>query len=62
MKHIKLYEEHSNNHTQRMDKYRPLLLNGYFNYSIGSMSSTIPISSEHEIEKILTQMVFHYFY
>jgi len=61
MKHIKLYEEHSNNHTQRMDKYRPLLLNGYFNYSIGSMSSTIPISSEHEIEKILTQMVFHYF-
>lgn len=61
MKHIKLYKEHLNHHTQRMDKYKTLLLNGDFNYSIGSMSSTTPISSEHEIEKILTEMIFRYF-
>ena len=63
MKHIKLYEEHSNNHTLRADKYKPLLLNGDFNYKIGSMSSTIPITSlsDYEIENILTQMVLHYF-
>lgn len=63
MKHIKLYKEHLNYHIRRVDKYKSLLLNGDFNYSIGSMSSTIPITSlsDHEIENILTQMVFHYF-
>ena len=61
MKHIKLYKEHLYYYTRRVDKYKSLLLNGDFYYSIGSMSSTTPISSDHEIEKILTEMIFRYF-
>ena len=61
MKYLKLYKEHLNNHILRIDKYESLLLNGDFYYSIGSMSSTTPISSDHEIEKILTEMIFRYF-
>tara|TARA_B100000767_G_scaffold275455_1_gene312499 strand:- start:2701 stop:3192 length:492 start_codon:yes stop_codon:yes gene_type:complete len=61
MKHIKLYKEHLDYHIRRVDKYKSLLLNGDFYYIIGSMSSTQSISSDHEMEKILTQMIFRYF-